>query len=790
MSVHPASSANRATRSLRASTLPVTLLVFFLSGFAALLYQVIWQRLLVIFSGADVYSITIIVAAFMVGLGLGSLAGGRLADRIGARACLWGFALAELGIGVFGLLSKWLYYDLLYLGFPYLAATPSVAAAVLLASLLWPTVLMGLSLPLLARALTASLGMTGRVIGSLYGWNALGAAVGALVGTWVLLPLFGLERSLWIAAAVSFACAGSAFLLALNGSVEIPSAASQDDRADTPAPSTGEPLSFPGWAFVYGVSGFIALAFEISWFRLLGVMLKPTAFTFGTLLGVYLSGLGLGAALASRRVARSARPGITFLLLQCGVVLYAASSIVILLSSIAAGHPIKLVRYLGGYEAVDVQGTIALLRTLGDPGALTAILDFAVLYVGMPALLIGPPTLLMGMSFPYLQKASHADLPGLGRRLGILLAANIAGSALGAMLAGWLLLPWLGTAGTLKVLVGLGALLALPLALGAVAPSSALGTGSVAGRSRDDGAHHPCHARRRHLVGAVAHDITAPDRVRRRRRRIVGPQTGQARTGRAPSACLSMAWAKVGFRTAAFTPRSAPCPRSSIHRQRTVLVIGLGSGDTAFAAAGRPEVQRLVSVEIIGAQLATLRRLAQIRPDPGLTAFLADPRIDHRVGDGRAYILQARQRFDIIEADALRPGSAYSGNLYSREYFQLLARHLAPGGLAVTWAPTERIQRTFVSVFPHVLAFSDIFIGSNQPIPYDQALVEARASAAHAYFKPAGIDILDVVRRYLAVPQRFGPDDARASRDLNTDVFPRDEFELPKPDWLKRLTTF
>ena len=213
MSIHAASSANRAARSLRASTLPVTLLVFFLSGFAALLYQVIWQRLLVIFSGADVYSVTIIVAAFMVGLGLGSLAGGRLADRIGARACLWGFALAELGIGVFGLLSKWLYYDLLYLGFPYLAATPSVAAAVLLASLLWPTVLMGLSLPLLARALTASLGMTGRVIGSLYGWNALGAAAGALVGTWVLLPLFGLERSLWIAAAVSFACAGSAFLL-------------------------------------------------------------------------------------------------------------------------------------------------------------------------------------------------------------------------------------------------------------------------------------------------------------------------------------------------------------------------------------------------------------------------------------------------------------------------------------------------------------------------------------------------------------------------------------------------
>ncbi|MGH9200051.1 MAG: fused MFS/spermidine synthase, partial [Vicinamibacterales bacterium] len=191
----------------------MALLVFFLSGFAALLYQVMWQRLLVIFSGADVYSVTIIVAAFMVGLGVGSLAGGRLADRIGARASLWGFAIAELCIGVFGLFSKTLYYDLLYIQFPGLAATTAVTAVVLLASLFWPTFFMGLSLPLLARALTSSLGVASRVIGSLYGWNTLGAATGALVGTWVLLPRFGLEHSLWIAAAVSLACAVSAALL-------------------------------------------------------------------------------------------------------------------------------------------------------------------------------------------------------------------------------------------------------------------------------------------------------------------------------------------------------------------------------------------------------------------------------------------------------------------------------------------------------------------------------------------------------------------------------------------------
>ncbi len=379
--------------------------------------------------------------------------------------------------------------------------------------------------------------------------------------------------------------------------------------------------------------------------------------------------------------------------------------------------------------------------------------------------------------------------PGWAAGSGSCSRPTLPAALLARLLAGWLLLPWLGTAGTLKVLVGLGALLALPLALGLWPrhPRSAL-VASLAGAvttaliilSMPDAA----------TLWARLH-TTSP-------RQIVFAEDGaglsvlklDSADGTSPVGVfvngLGQSWIPYGsVHTALGALPSLIHPSPT-----TVLVIGLGSGDTAFAAAVRPEVQRLVSVEIIGAQLATLRRLAQIRPDPGLTAFLADPRIDHRVGDGRAYILQARQRFDIIEADALRPGSAYSGNLYSREYFQLLARHLAPGGLAVTWAPTERIQRTFVSVFPHVLAFSDIFIGSNEPIPYDQALVEARASAAHAYFQPAGIDILDVLRRYLAVPQRFGPDDARASRDLNTDVFPRDEFELPKPDWLKRLTSF
>lgn len=220
------------------------------------------------------------------------------------------FAITELLIGTFGLISKSLYYDVLYVGFPELAASRVTAAVVLFCALLWPTFVIGLSMPLLSRALSSSLDGVARVVGSLYGWNTLGAATGAFVGTWVLLPRLGLERSLWTAAALNLTCAAVAAVLRPRASAIV-----TDERAARygelhhrmPCPT--EVLPFRVWALIYGVTGFIALALEITWFRLLGVILKSTAFTFGTLLWVYLSGLGLGAAVAARHVTRSRRPG-------------------------------------------------------------------------------------------------------------------------------------------------------------------------------------------------------------------------------------------------------------------------------------------------------------------------------------------------------------------------------------------------------------------------------------------------------------------------------------------------
>jgi spermidine synthase len=218
-----------------------------------------------------------------------------------------------------------------------------------------------------------------------------------------------------------------------------------------------------------------------------------------------------------------------------------------------------------------------------------------------------------------------------------------------------------------------------------------------------------------------------------------------------------------------------PAPRSA-------ALIGLGSGDTLFAIAGRPDLERITSIEIVRPQLTTLREADRRQIYPGLTRWLQDPRIDHVFGDGRLHVRRAGRTYDIIEADALRPSSAYSGNLYSDAYFSLLLDHLAPGGLAVTWAPTPRIWRTFLKVFPYVWQHGTIMIGSNAPIVFDAADVRRRISdpAVREYYASATIDIDRLLGPYLTGGRAFDPSHDRSGLvDLNTDLFPRDEFALP-----------
>jgi predicted membrane-bound spermidine synthase len=776
-------------------SLALALAVFFASGFAALLYQVIWQRMLALFSGADVFSVTIIVAAFMAGLGCGSLAGGHLADRVTRARCLVWFACAETAIAGFALASRWIFYDVLYTRFGAVELPGPALAAVLFGAVLWPTFFMGLSLPLLARGMSAGVASAPRTVASLYGFNTLGAATGALVTTWFLLRHFDMQGCLQIGAVLNLGCAAAAVPLArsLNAPAHADAVAAEIAAERSAAP-VRPVFGLGGWLLVYALSGMIALSLEIAWFRALGVMLKSMSFTFGTLLAVYLAGVASGSIAGARRVERGVRnPAAQFLWIQTAVAVYAGLSLALLIALLDRSALLAdLWSYFQRQEGLPVS---AILRELAgaplEPDAERHGALFFRLYVVLPLLLIGPPTFLMGASFPYLQKAVQTDAVFLGRRVGWLQTANIAGSLFGSIVTGFVLLPELGTAGTFRLLAGLA--LVFPVlrlfARGANERTpwlaSAVGAAAVALAVAAIPAGQTFWAT---LHGA------APQQIR-----FVEDAAGVSLL-RAPPAQDASAPSDQGddeylVMAGGLSLSSFPFGRyGGVHtllgalpvlihpNPRRVAVIGVGSGDTAYGAAGRPEIDQVLAIEILGSQVELLRDFDAASGDPGLRALLADPRIEIVVNDGRAFLRRADAPFDVIEADALRPTSAYAGNLYSLEYFALLRSKLAPGGLAVTWIPTERVLTTFVRSFPHVLVIDAIAIGSETPIPFDRAALERRAQdpRVREHFARAGVDIAALIAEALRNPPlRIGPQANRKRLfDVNRDLFAKDEFMI------------
>jgi len=388
-------------------------------------------------------------------------------------------------------------------------------------------------------------------------------------------------------------------------------------------------------------------------------------------------------------------------------------------------------------------------------------------------------TLLMGASFPFVQRAVHADVLGLGRRVGWLQAANILGSTLGAVLTGLVFLHFLGSAGTMRVLVGLGsAFVALLVALGwrgAGLSRRLAGVASV-GAPLVIASFLPGQA----TLWARLHG-TSEDRVLYAEDGSgVSVLKEERLDGRAVTTVYISGIGESQLPYGGYHTVLGALPVALHPDPRSVLVIGLGSGDTLFGTGGRPETERMECVEILAPQLRTLALVDRRRPYAGLRALLRDGRVHHLAADGRALLMRGGRRYDVIQADALRPGSAYAGNLYSVEYFALMRRSLTPGGFGVSWGPTTRTRDAFLKAFPYVLVFGHTLIGSDREIAFDPEVVRARLRQpfTRAYYERAGIDVAALLGPVLdAGAQAFGPEvDRERLTDVNTDLFPKDEY--------------
>lgn len=734
----------------------IVFLLFFLSGAAALVYQTAWQRILALGSGVGIYSVAMIVGAFMAGLGLGSHAAGERSARISARRSLRSFALVELGIGLFGLVSPFLLYDLLYARAGWLYAVPWRAGVAHFLTLLVPTGLMGMSLPFLVRGSVRDAGQASRTIGNLYGVNVLGAATGAMLTPWVLVRLVGLRGAVFAAAAANFVVGLGALWLARGRTEDDAGEAGETSRVVAGLPGAHP---FALWMTLYATSGFVALALEMLWFRIVDVAVKSSAFTFGTVLALYLLGCGAGALVGARVAPRLAHPLRAFLLCQCGLALVSALAVALLVwlppSWLGAFHD-----YWRLYEGV----------TLGESGAAPMLLR---LYLVLPLYLFGAPTFLMGLTFPILQRAVHDEVRTSGRKVGLLQAANIGGCVAGSFLVGLLALDHLGTSGTLRGLCLIAAGFA------------ALGW-SQAGRAR------AAFAALGAALVALAVLLPSNERLWARLHGWDPEDALLAEDASGVSAILSERGGEL-YRVSVNGKGDSTLPYGKVHSflgaipvlihpaPEDVAIIGLGSGDTAWAAGCRTETRRLTVFELLRAQPPLLWDLLDRYPYPPLRRFLDDPRLRLVLDDGRSRLEHEGRLYDMIEADALRPRSAGSGNVYSVEFFEACARRLKPGGIVCTWSPTPRVHQSFALAFPNLVELiadgEPVLVGSRAPLTLDRGAWRVRLESpeVRGYLGPG---LTTTLVSILRSAHRGGPP-AHAEAGANTDLFPRDEFLSP-----------
>jgi predicted membrane-bound spermidine synthase len=430
-------------------------------------------------------------------------------------------------------------------------------------------------------------------------------------------------------------------------------------------------------------------------------------------------------------------------------------------------------------KAADGRTLLVSLQA-GGSEAVSFLIVFALIYVLMPAIILLPPSFLIGFYFPIVQKAVQTDTHVVGQRVGLIDVSNIIGNTAGSILTGTLLLNTIGTVNTLRLiaLLGLifiavllyenrsvfrvipkvtGGLLAAGLAVGMIAYPPALVFwarmhGAEPGRFFD-----------------VAEDSSGVSAVREDVNGLVDIwANGRAQGGIAP---FDSFHSFLGVLPLAMHPNPA-----------RIMVVGIGSGNTPYAVGASPKTERIDAVEIIGSELPVLESFAKQERGRAIRTIFDDKRYNLIVGDGRREIVLSKTPFDVIVVDAVLPWTSHAGLLYSREFFETTRSRLAEGGLMVQWRPTARSEATFLSVFPYTLVIADIvMIGSNTPITYDPQAVLKRLLDPQmvAYLKAGGVDAESM--RYWIETEPYTiwtPDTPRPNPDINTDLFPKDEHYL------------
>ena len=704
------------------STFSIISILFFLSGFTALVYQIIWMRQLSLFFGSDVYATTITLGTFMGGLSLGSYISGLVGDNLKKPILVYGiieiliaisaamFPLVIFGMdGIFRSIYQDYFFDqsLIYHLFRFLIS---------ILTLLIPTIFMGATLPLLIREFADKKNTLGEKVAFFYSINTLGALIGTVVAGFVLIQIAGIKISTTIMIITNLAIGFLAIIfnyIKPNRNLDLDSKNSnlQDQKVISYKFESNYIL------FSTFLTGMGALALEVVWTRILVKSFSGTTHSFSIMLACFLLGIFLGSKKISKELNNNNYPIITLFKLQ----LWLAASVALL-------APIT-------YLAPNIFGNLTWVLTSFTKGNFAVSSIAAQFFVA--SLLIMVPTTLLGASFPVAVKTYIYNFKFRARGTGNVYAFNTLGAVIGSFLGGFILLPNFGTRFSLIVIALLFFISAfvliklikkienysnllkfqkiIPIFLFllsfiaiSIMPNKTVVNYNMQKNSNPKIIYHN---------DGVAHTID-----------IVESDEGNI---------IMMVNGNIEADTTYIQRRhfilKAHLPILLHEKVDEVAVVGLGLGITLQSLLNNPLVKNVSLIELSPEMIKAHQQNPKISNN-----VLENPKLKIIVDDARNYMNMSKQKFDVITADPIHPRITGVGYLYTKEYYEILKRKLKNDGIVLQWMPMYRISKksfnvalkTFVDVYPNssfwYVRGHGLLVGSQNPISLDYETFSSR----------------------------------------------------------------
>jgi spermidine synthase len=774
--------AFRQSGQLPAVRLSVLYGLFFASGLSALCIEIVFSKYLGFVFGTTAYAVSTVLAAFMAGLAIGNVIGGRLSVRVKNPVLLYG--LCELVVGIYALICPLLFAGLSglvsWIGPSFGAASEGAAALTLLRfTLAWvvilpPTIMMGVSFPLLSRSLT-NFAQLGRTLTRLYTLNTLGAALGTLLSTYVLIQTLGLFGTLMFAFLLNALVLGGSWWISDQRATRAAAAIELEPSDGTPAESSGNAELTPRgvashapakayWPlYLLAVfSGLITLSFEVVWTHVLALLVGTSTYAFGLVLTIFLLALALGGLIVSRFLANLSPLSVRRLL--CVV-------LVLLGFSIYASLPLW-------ENANEVFTFVGLWRPPFAWRELTrALVVFGLIFV---------PATLMGVLFPLALSLLREAGSDVGRRVGLAVSLNTCATIVGSTLTGFFLIEQLGSEWTLRCL-GIASMLPAFALLGSWrswtgrALIGALTAGLITLTLK-------ANAWDMALLGSGANIYFAPSydifkhRLMWMREDVHGGFTSVVTDGSVHTIMTNGKFEGNDGPERVDQVLVAVVPNLYVKNRRRAVNIGIGTGQTLSVIEdfGYSDIEAVdISPNIVAAAESTF---SVINKD-----VFKKPNVKLHYRDGRNHLLLNSKPYDLIAVELSSVWFASAGNLYSHQFYELCSANLQPDGVLQQWIQLHHITlddvamvfNTLKEVFPHVEFWvgghQGILVASKQPLHRQIDRFKDLPKPIQEVLDTVGVHGMPQIMDHLLIPhdsidrvlQRITRDPARISTDDN-----------------------